>query len=182
MYRLFKQPPLAESDIYYLLSNQRRRETLSILWSDPRPLSLRELSERIAAAESGVDPAARPLRESVYNALHQTHLPKLHEFGLVEYNPDRKVVRLTANSHSLSRYMDNVTRVGITWGEYYRGLGIVGLFGVVASLAGVPGFGAVDPLLVATGGLTLFAFSTVYQLATTRIGVKSRLQMLIRGN
>jgi energy-converting hydrogenase Eha subunit H len=71
--------------------------------------------------------------------------------------------------------MDNVTRAGITWGEYYRGLGIAGLFGVVASLADVPVFAAADPLLVATGALALFAVSTGYQLCTARRGLLGRI-------
>lgn len=175
---MFARDSIPESDVYHLLSNPRRRETLSVLWERPEPVTLRELSERIAAAEAGVDPAPRLLRESVYNGLHQTHLPKLGEFGLVEYDPDRKVVRPSATCRSLSRYMDNVTRAGITWGEYYRGLGIVGLFGVVASLSGLPGFTALDPLVISTGGLAVFALSTGYQLWTTRGGLGGRLRTL----
>jgi hypothetical protein len=162
---MFQKPTLAESDIYYLLSNSRRRETLSHLWQSSSEVTLRELSETIASAESGETPAPRPLRESVYNALHQTHLPKLAEFGLVEYNADRKLVRPSDEGRHLRKYMDTVTPAGITWGEYYRGLGIGGLFAVVASHANVPGFATIDPLLLASGTLTLFALSTCYQLA-----------------
>ena len=157
---MFQKPTLAESDIYYLLSNSRRRETLAHLWKHRTEVTLRELSEEIASAESGETPAPRALRESVYNALHQTHLPKLAEFGLVEYNPDRKLVSPSAEGRHLRRYMDTVTPAGITGGEYYRGLGITGLFAVVASHADLPVFGTVDPLLLATGTLTLFAVST----------------------
>jgi hypothetical protein len=162
---MFQKPTIAESDIYYVLSNARRRETLAHLWQYPTEVTLRELSEQIASAESGTTPAPRPLRESVYNALHQTHLPKLADFGLLEYDPDRKLVRPSPESRQIRRYMDTVTPAGITWGEYYRGLGITGLFAVVASQAGVPGFAAVDPLLFASGSLAVFALSTCYQLS-----------------
>jgi hypothetical protein len=54
--------------------------------------------------------------------------------------------------------------VGVTWGEYYRALGILGLCAVVGSLASLPGLAALDPLVFATVALTLFALSTVYQL------------------
>jgi hypothetical protein len=176
---MFQQPSIAESDIYHLLSNRRRRETLTYLWERPTEVTLRELSETIAAREANRRPAPRPLRESVYNALHQTHLPKLAEFGLVEYDGDRKLVCPVPEGRQLRRYMDTVTPVGITWGEYYRGLGIAGLFAVVASLAAVPGFGAVDPLLLASGSLALFALSTAYQLGRGVAGSLGRLRRLL---
>ena len=161
---MFQRITMAESDVYHLLSNPRRRETLTVLLRRPDEMTLRDLSEKIAATEAGVDPAPRPLRESVYNALHQTHLPKLDEFGLVEYDADRKIVRPCPQTRSVNRYMDTVTRFGITWGEYYRALGIGGLFAVVASLADLPGFGMVDPLVFASVSLGLFALSACYQL------------------
>jgi hypothetical protein len=171
---MFERVPIAESELYHLLSNSRRRETLAALWHRREGIPLRELSERVAASEAGTDPAPRALRGSVYNALHQTHLPKLAECDLLEYDPDRKLVRPSPHTRPVSRYMDNVTRAGITWGEYYRGLGIVGLFAVVASLAGLPAFGAVDPLVFATLSLVTFAVSTCYQLAAG--GLLARLR------
>jgi hypothetical protein len=173
---MFSRPSLAESDVYHLLSNSRRREALEVLWDRPQPVSVRDLAEHIAAAESCETPAPRPLRRSVYNALHQTHLPKLDEFDLVEYDADRKLVRPSAHTRPVSRYMDNVTRAGVTWGEYYRALGIVGLFAVVASLSGLPAFGAVDPLVFATLSLATFAVSTCYQLVTAPGGLLARLR------
>lgn len=161
---MFQRLSIPEADVYHLLSNRRRRAALTTLWDAERELTLRELSERIAAAEAGVEPAPRPLRESVYNALHQTHLPKLATFGLVDYDGDRKVVHTCPESRSLCRYMDTVTPVGVSWGEHYRAVGIVGLFAVVASLVGVPLFAAVDPLVFASTALGVFALSTLYQL------------------
>jgi len=166
----------SESDVFHLLSNDRRRETLTALWRRPTELSLRDLSEQIAATEAGLSPAPRPLRDSVYNALHQTHLPTLDRAGYVEYDADRKVVRPSPRSRTLGRYMDTVSPVGLSWGEYYRGIGIAGLCGVVGSLASVPGFAAVDPLVFASGTLALFATSTCYQLVS---GPRSRLAGLL---
>ena len=165
---MFSHASIPESDVHHLLSNARRRETLAALWRRPEEVTLRDLSELIAAAEAGVTPAPRPLRESVYNALHQTHLPKLQAFGLVDYDPDRKLVRPRPESRHLHRYMDTVNGLGVTWGEYYRALGIGGLFSVVVSLAEVPGFDAVDPLVLASGSLALFSVSTGYQLLNGR--------------
>jgi hypothetical protein len=155
---------LPESDIYHLFSNFRRREVMTILWGNPAQISLRELSELIAEAEADQSPAPRPLRESVYNALHRTHLPKLDECGLVRYDPDRKHVRPVPESRRYRRYMDVDSPIGLSWGEYYRGLGIVGLVATVASLAEVTPLDGVDPLIYSSGTLGIFAFSTLYQL------------------
>ncbi len=162
---MLQRVTIPEADVYHLLSNERRRQALSVLWEFDDELTLRALSERIASLESETTPAPRPLRESVYNALHQTHLPKLASYDLVEYDPDRKLVRSNPESRLLARYMDTVTPVGVSWGEYYRALGIGALFAVVASLANLPLFAAIDPLVFSTTALALFAVSTVYQLA-----------------
>ncbi|MFT4921224.1 MAG: hypothetical protein ACI8XM_000420 [Haloarculaceae archaeon] len=174
---IFQRPLIPETDAYYLLSNERRRQALTLLWGHPDGVTLRELSEAIATAETGTDPAPRSVRQSVYNALHQAHLPKLDEFGLVEYDPDRKIVRPRREGRHLSRYMDTVTPAGVTWGEYYRALGIGGLCAVVASLTGLPGFDAVDPLVFAIVTLAIFAVSTIYQLVS---GTGTRLARLRR--
>lgn len=162
---MFARHPIPEPDVYHLFSNFRRREVMTILWRNATDISLRELSELIAETEAEVSPAPRGLRESVYNALHRTHLPKLDEFGLLEYDPDRKHVRPVPDSRRYSRYMDTLSPVGLSWGEYYRGLGVAGLFATVASLAHVPVFEIVDPLIFSSGALTLFSLSTLYQLA-----------------
>lgn len=175
---MFQKPTIPEADVYYLLSNERRRQTLTVLWEFADEMTLRELSEQIASIETNTTPAPRPLRESVYNALHQTHLPKLASFGLVEYDANRKLVRSNPESRSLARYMDTVAPVGVTWGEYYRALGIGGLFTVVASLADLPVFDAVDPLILASGTLALFAVSTLYQLTGTPMHLFEYLRSL----
>ena len=175
---MFQRSVLPEVEVYHVLSSARRRETLAELWGQPEPVSLRELSEAIAATESGSHPAPRALRESVYNALHQTHLPKMDDLGLVVYDPDRKMVSVRPEAKHLVRYMDVTTRVGVTWGEYYRALGVVGLFATVASLASVPGFAVVDPLVPASGFLVCFAVSTAYQLMAAQLGARGRLARL----
>jgi hypothetical protein len=172
---MFQRPALPEVEIYRVLSNARRREALTALWAHPDRLTLRALSEQIAASETGEDPAPRAHRESVYNTLHQTHLPKLDQLGLVQYDPVRKVVSARPAATHLGRYMDVTTRFGISWGEYYRALGVFGLFITVASLAGAPGFSVLDPLVPATLFLGVFAVSTSYQLLVSPFGLRGRV-------
>lgn len=173
---LFKRQRLPETDVHRLLSSPRRRVALEHLWRSRGVVTVRDLSEAIATAETGLDPAPRNLRESVYNSLHQTHLPTLHEHGLVLYDSDRKEVMVLDEARTLARYTSLVTPIGITWVEYYRALGIVGLVLVVCSLAGVPLLAAVDALVFASLALALFALTGAYQLWTERW----KLRLLLR--
>ncbi|WP_445972122.1 DUF7344 domain-containing protein [Halorubrum miltondacostae] len=171
---MFQRTVLPEVEVYQVLSNSRRREALTELWGQTEPMSLRELSETIAAAEAGYHPAPRPLRKSVTNTLHQTHLPKMHELGLVEYDSDRKVVSACPEARQVRRYMDVTTGLGVTWGEYYRALGILGLFFTVTAHALPPEIGGISPLVPATLFLCLFALSTIYQLFAARLRISGR--------
>jgi DNA-binding transcriptional ArsR family regulator len=173
---LFRSQRLPEYEIHRILSNPRRREALRRLGSSPSRISVRDLSELVAAAETGEDPAPRDVRESVYISLHQTHLPRLHDLGILEYDRDLKEVELLDRARHVDLYMEVVTKHGITWAEYYRSLGICGLLTVVASEASVPLLSAVDPLLWASGFLALFAGSTAYQLWAHRWNVLRALK------
>ena len=129
---------------------------------------MRELSERIAEREAGESPPPRNLRQSVYNALNQTHLPKLDDFGFVDFDRDRKIVSLRETAREVDIYMDVITPLGITWETYYRSLGVLGLATVVAADTDIAFFAGVDSLLLATVFLFAFVLSTAYQLWSFR--------------
>lgn len=155
-----------------MLSNSRRQHALAELRTRGGAVSVRALSEAIAADETGEWPAPRCVRESVYASLHQTHLPRLHELGIVEYDRTRKEVRARRGAREVERYMTIVTDWGLTWTELYQVLGVVTLFVVLAAQLGAPVIGAVDPLLWTSGALAAFAAVTVVQLWTAyRISV-----------
>lgn len=92
-------------DIHDVLRNDRRREVLSELKANSGEATIRELSERIASAETGEDPPPRNVRQSVYVSLHQTHLPKLDELGIVDYDTDGKTVKLRSEAEAVREYM-----------------------------------------------------------------------------
>jgi hypothetical protein len=159
---------LPETDIHDILRNDRRRHVLEHLRESVGSVTVRELSETIAAHEAGESPPPRPLRESVYNSLHQTHLPKLDDRGVVDYDKHRKTVELEARARDVNVYMEVVTKYGITWADYYRTLATLALTLVVATEVGVPVVAAVPPLLWASVALAVVAASTAYQLWSRR--------------
>ncbi|MXR19790.1 DUF7344 domain-containing protein [Halobacterium bonnevillei] len=165
---LTRSSALAEADIHDILRNDRRRRVLEHLQESMGSVTLRELAETIAAHEAGESPPPRPLRESVYNSLHQTHLPKLDAEGVVDYDKNRKTVELQPGARDVNVYMEVVTKYGITWADYYRSLATLSLVVVVAAEIDVPLLEALPVLLVASAFLAVIAASTAYQLWTRR--------------
>ena len=159
---------LTECQIHQILSNDRRRAVLDHLGSTRGPVGVRALSEAVAAAECSEQPVPARVRSSVYTALHQTHLPKLHDLGVIHYDRDRSEVWLLGRSRAVDCYATAVTRFGVSWAGYYRALGVFGLTLVVAAVADVPLVSLVDPLLWASGVLVVFALSTASQLWADR--------------
>jgi DNA-binding transcriptional ArsR family regulator len=126
---------LSKDVIFSMLSNQRRRHVLHYLKRNEGPATIRDLAEQIAAWENGIEiqELNYKQRKRVYTSLHQTHLPKLDDCGIVEYNRDRGVVTLTEKVGELNVYLEVVPKNDIPWSDYYLGLAGVGLALVVAA-------------------------------------------------
>lgn len=156
---------LAETEIHDVLRNDRRRLTLDCLReAENGRLSVRDLAEQVATLETGQDPAPRNKRQSVYVSLHQTHLPKLDQLGIVSYESDAKVVELEDRVREVEVYMEIVPRYGLSWGEYYFALGLLGMLTTIAVLLGVPGIAAAGITAVAAGFFVLLMVSATYQV------------------
>ncbi|WP_336023150.1 DUF7344 domain-containing protein [Halobellus salinisoli] len=166
---------LSETDIHDLLRNDRRRQTIKCLQSQGREVMLRDLAEEIAERETGESPAPRNIRDSVYISLHQSHLPKLDDARVVDYDRDRKTIALREHARTVDVYMEVVTKYGMTWASLYRTLGVSSLFLVVLALVEAPIVSAVGPLVIATVALAALAGSTLYQLWSRRWVYLNRL-------
>ncbi len=165
---LSQKPHLSEIEIYDVLANERRWETLRVLTTTSGRITVAELATAIAEVETATRPVPKSTRDSVYASLHQTHLPKLDELGIIKYHIDSREIELRDGAKQVDRYMDVVTKYGVTWGEYYQLLGISGQMLVIFSLVGLPLVGAIDPILWASLVLGVFAISVGYQLWTSR--------------
>jgi len=158
---------LEKAEIHDILSNDRRRLAINCLQeADDERLPLRELSEQVAALETGEEPPPRNKRQSAYVSLHQTHLPKLDRLNVVDYDAESKEVALTDRIQEVEVYMEVVPRYGLSWGEFYFGLGFLGMLTTLAVLLGVPGVSAITPTLVASGFFTLVMLSATYHVYT----------------
>jgi hypothetical protein len=166
---------LTEADIHDLLRNDRRRNVIEHLRSRADGVTLRDISETIAELETGESPPPRNVRDSVYNSLHQTHLPKLHRTGVVVYDDDRKTVELDERVDRVSVYMEVLGPYGVSWAQYYRALALVALTLVVALASDLPVATSFDVRLVASAFLLLISVSTAYQLWSKRWTIVQRL-------
>jgi hypothetical protein len=159
---------LPETDIHDILRNDRRRNVIKYLQETGREVSLRDLAVRIAEIETGESPPPSNIRDSVYISLHQTHLPKLDDAGIVDYDSDRKTITLEKPAQQVDLYMEVVTKYGMTWATYYRAVGTIALLTVILATIDIPLVSIIDPLLWASLFLFLIAGSTVYQLWSRR--------------
>lgn len=157
---------LTRYEIHDVLRNERRTLVLEHLQQTRTPVPLRELSEQLAALETGETPPPRNIRESVYNSLHQTHLPKLDDLGIVEYQVDRKLVGQADGFRQVTLYMEVVTADDVTWATYYLTVGVMALVVTTLSSVGLPVFAGLPVWLWSTMFFSLFVLSVVYQRMT----------------
>jgi hypothetical protein len=95
---------------FKLLSSSRRRDLIRCLDGLDATVDLRELSEQVAAVENGTSPSslAYDQRKRVYVSLRQTHLPKLSNAGIVDYDPDRSTITPGDGVRALRLLLDTV--------------------------------------------------------------------------
>jgi len=167
---------LLEADIHDVLRNERRRMVIELLGEADEPVTARELSEAIAARETGEDPPPRDVRQSVYISLQQTHLPKLSRLGIVSYDEQTKEVRPAENAPEVGVYMEVVPKYGLSYAEYSAGLGVLGVLLVVAASVGVPVVGDVAPRWWATAVFAVLVASAAYRTYSQRSSLVHRLR------
>ncbi len=152
---------LPETEIHDILRNDRRRNVIRVLQEHNTAVSLQELTDEVAIRETGETPPPEGTRDSVYVSLHQTHLPKLDDAGVIDYDTEDKTITLRPSMRRVSAYMDG--RSPSPWLTYYRGLGLIGLVSVTLATVNVPPLASVAPGVVAGGFLLAMLLSAGYE-------------------
>lgn len=124
---------LSRNELFDVLSQERRRCALYYLHQHSGTVELRDLVDYVTAWQYD-----QPLSEldaddrmCVYSALHQVHLPKLDEAGLIEYDTDKSEIRIEDELEYAQLYLEYDPESDISWSSFY--VGLVGI-GVVLSL------------------------------------------------
>lgn len=87
---------LSEDAIFEVLCNPRRRQIIRYLDQQDGTSTISDLAESIAAVENetSVGLLSSAERKRVYIGLYQTHLPKMDQLGVVDYEKNRGTVTL----------------------------------------------------------------------------------------
>ncbi|MDY6764310.1 MAG: hypothetical protein SV377_01265 [Halobacteria archaeon] len=131
---------LEECDIHEALSNDRRIKVIRYVNYIRGPVDIGEVSEHIAEVESGTSPPPTNLRKSVYVSLHQTHLPKLDNLDVIEYDPNSKTINPKRNIDELNPYMRDNIDARKRSHFYYIALGLIGISALTVPVSGIASF------------------------------------------
>lgn len=98
---------LTKSEVFELLSADRRQAVLLYLDTNDGKTKLGELAEHIASRECNCSRSelSSQQRKRAYVGLYQCHLPKMADAGVIEYDSDRGTVALNENSSRLLEYL-----------------------------------------------------------------------------
>lgn len=147
--------PLTQDVVFDILSSARRRYVLYQLRTEDDPVELTELAEDVAAWENDttVDELTKQQRKRVYVSLYQTHVPKLEDASLVQYDQDSGEVRLTQAANDIDQYL-NPGEQEVQWQYLYLPVAVLGIGVAALSNFGVWIFGAMTSAAV---GVVIFS-------------------------
>lgn len=119
---------VSEDELFDVLASRRRRYAVHALEDVDGQTDLGSLAEQVAMWEYDVDAGelSSTERKRVYTALQQSHLPKMHEAGLVDFDKDRGVIEPTPELNDIDIYLEVVSANEIPWSKYYLGLAGLG--------------------------------------------------------
>ncbi len=155
---------LDESQIHNVLRNDRRRAAIQYLRDTGGSLTVDDLAEHIATLETGESPAPRNVRKSVYVSLHQTHLPKLDDLGIVEYDQRSKELSLKDRVREVEVYMEIVPNHDVSWATFYLGLGLLESVVLLAAKFGLFSIEMLDFEFWVWFFVTFFLVSSLYHV------------------
>jgi hypothetical protein len=164
--------PLSRDMVFDVLKNQRRRYALHYLKQAEGTVQLSDLAEQVAAWENDttVGAISAAERKRVYTALYQSHLPKLDDAGIVDYNQNRGIVELATAAEQLDPYLETNTRDDISWCKRYLGIAGVGFALLTAAWLEVPplaGIGDIGLALLVVVAFTAVAIAHTYDARRT---------------
>ena len=155
---------LSKGEIFDVLQNQRRRYVLQYLERFDEPVSLSDLATQVAAWEyqTPVEEVSNDQKKRVYTTLQQTHLERMEEAGIVEYDPEENLIRRTPHTEELTVYLEIVPENEFPWREYYLSIGAISCAVVAALWTGLYPLTLLEPLEWATVIAITFTASAAY--------------------
>lgn len=93
-----------------LLSHRFRRVVVDCLCEHGGTLTLADLADEVACRrrEETIEDVGAAEVKQTYMALYHTHLPKLIDYDVVEYDQERDLVAPTEGARAVVEYLDRV--------------------------------------------------------------------------
>ena len=153
---------LAPDKVFEILSSRRRRMVLFYLRKHGDTATVNDLAEQVAAWENDTDieELTSQERKRVYVSLYQTHLPKLADTDLIDYDVDDGIVTLTDRATEIDDFLSAKATSGYPWKRHYLVFLIGGAVAVLIGIFATTIVG-IGPLLWLAGGLLAGYATTV---------------------
>lgn len=119
---------LTRDEAYDLLSNPRRRFVISYLGQRQQPVSLNELAKQVASWENDkpVAELTDQQEKRAYVSIHQTHIPKLEQVDVVEYDSETGQVSISNGARQIEQYLPDSDEGSPPWTLFYAGVALLG--------------------------------------------------------
>lgn len=162
---------LSPNEIFHILQNDRRRGVLRFLQGRDDPVRMRDVAEQVAAWEhdTTVQGLSSTQRQRVYIPLYQSHLPKLDELGVIEYQQSRGIVERKPLADVFDPYLDvesEATQDSIVttdvdeWDDHYLAAAAIGSVLLLGAVLELPLLGTLPGITVAILMMMLLVFLT----------------------
>jgi predicted transcriptional regulator len=151
-------PDVQTGTLFEMLGNERRRHVIDCLREREAATSLDALADQVAARENdtSVEAVTDHERKRVYTSLQQTHLPKMDEAGVLDFEKGSGTVTPSDRLTEYTLHLDVAPAAGITMSAVYLGLSAVGVGLFLLALVGPGPLGRVPPLGLAAAVVGLF--------------------------
>ncbi|WP_458205199.1 DUF7344 domain-containing protein [Haladaptatus sp. NG-SE-30] len=156
---------LSQDQVFEVLKSPRRRYALYYLRREGGTVELSDLTDQVAAWENDTTPAGltSEQRKRVYISLYQTHLPKLDDAGIIDYEREAGKVHLSRRARELDTYLGDVSRPEIPWDRYYLALSLGSILLIVGVWFEIYPLSLLSGLIAATIILTAYGVSAIGQ-------------------
>ncbi|WP_121742566.1 DUF7344 domain-containing protein [Natronorubrum halophilum] len=170
---------LSQDEIFHILQTSRRRDVIDYLLDKSGPVKMGEIAEHVAAKENDTTVAnlTSTQRQRVYIPLYQSHLSKLDEKGLIEYDKPRGIVRPTDEVEKFRPYLEATNEdidrraAGLSHSIVMRAAGDYNVPAICASIsllaAFAGGFVRISGVALGTLIVGLFVLARVATTVTT---------------
>ena len=159
-----RSEPLAESEVFHILGNDRRRAIVQLLAEEAGQVDVSDIASEIAASETDTTPVPNNLYKSVYVSLQQTHLPQLQEDAVIEYDSDAKTIQRGPNFDDVLQYINGHGETESTALQFHFVVCVLGLAVIAFAGLGIPLLSSIDPVLSSVVALLAVAASSLYRL------------------